>query len=237
MMESAVYSQIEAAVEQLKAPDRAYLTAMAEAVTQDNNDFAAPAPVSPTQKRKRGAPSTSSAEPRRTKRNAPAAAMSSHHDINSADYVESAVEAAQAAAEAAAAANVGASANMSAADFAALQQATADHHHESADPANAPSTAAAALNSMYPTIHVPQTTEETFAAQASHESEQQSFGPSDMMSADGLPSDSSIPGTNQAPQNGVRPTQPPFSGHAPKAAVGSEEWHKQRKDSHKEGTY
>lgn len=224
-MESAGYSQTEAALEQLKSPNRAYLTAMAEAVTQDHNDFVAQAPASPTQKRKRGVLESPS-EPRRTKRGAaPAAAMSSHQDVDSAAYIETAVEAAQAAA----------AASVNAADFAALQQATADHH-ESADPANAPSTAAAALSTMYPTLHVPQTTEETFAAQAAHENEHQSFGSNDILQTDGLP-DTSSSGVAQAPPpNGIRSNQPTYAvsqGHKP--AVGSEEWHKLRKDSHKEG--
>ncbi|KAI0128554.1 hypothetical protein BJ170DRAFT_682340 [Xylariales sp. AK1849] len=218
-MESAGYSQIEAAVQQLSNPlnhplnhpDRAYLTAMAEAVTQEQPDFATPAPSSPNQKRKRGAPDSSPTEPRRTKRNTPAAAMSNHADADPAAYVESAVEAAQAAA----------AANVSAADFTALQQATVDHH-ESADPANASSTAAAALGTMYPTLHVPPTTEETFAAQVASENEHQSFGTNDMLHADGLPDASNSGG------------RPPYSTRDPKPAVGSEEWHKLRKDNHKE---
>ncbi|KAI1854497.1 hypothetical protein JX265_007634 [Neoarthrinium moseri] len=230
-MEAAGYSQTEAALEQLNAPpDRAYLTAMAEAVTQEQSDYSAPPPLSPTQKRKRGAPESSPAEPRRAKRGAPAATMSGHPDADSAAYVESAVEAAQAAA----------AANVNAADFTALQQAAADHH-DPVDPAHASSTAAAALGSMYPTLHVPPTTEETFAAQVASE-EHQSFGANDMMSADGLP-DAAGSGAGQGPQppsqNGIRSSQPPYDGqnaspNVPKPAVGSEEWHKQRKDNHKE---
>ncbi|ORY70071.1 uncharacterized protein BCR38DRAFT_333958 [Pseudomassariella vexata] len=198
---------------------------MAEAVTQDQSEFS---PNSPSQKRKRGAPDSPS-ESRRAKRNAPAAAMSSNPDADPAAYVETAVEAAQAAA----------AANVSAADFTALQQATADHH-ESADPANASTTAAAALGSMYPTLHVPQTTEETFAAQVANENEHHhdaSFGTTDMLQGD----NNNIPDTTGSSivppsiQNGIRPAQPAYStsSHS-KAAVGSEEWHKQRKDNHKE---
>ncbi|KAK6079846.1 helix-loop-helix DNA-binding domain-containing protein [Seiridium cupressi] len=233
MMESAGYPHNEvASLEQLNTADRAYLAVMAEAVTQEQNDYTAPASTSPSGRRKRGAPDSSPAESRRAKRGAPTAPMSAHPDVDSAaSYVESAVEAAQAAA----------AASVNAADFTALQQATADHH-ESADPANASSTAAAALGSMYPTIHVPPTTEETFAAQAASENEHQSFGASEMLSADGLP-DPTNPGPSQASQppgqNGLRSNGPIFQTSAqqssgPRPAVGSEEWHKLRKDNHKE---
>ncbi|KAI1647557.1 hypothetical protein F4815DRAFT_557 [Daldinia loculata] len=192
---------------------------MADAAVADQNDFNASSPSSPSQKRKRGAPD-SSPELRRAKRVPPN--ISSTPD---AAYVESAVEAAQAAAQAA-----------TNADFTALQQATADHH-DTSDHANASSTAAAALGTLYPTIHVPQSTEETFAAQAAAEAEHHqdsSFGHNDMLHADGLP-DTSTNGLGQ-PQNGVRSTQPSYatSSSASKPAVGSEEWHKLRKDNHKE---
>jgi transcriptional regulator CBF1 len=230
MMESTDYTPTEAALEQLKAPDRAYLAAMAEAVAQEQNDFTASAPTSPSQKRKRGPLESSPVEPRRAKRGAPAP-MSGHPDADPAAYAESAVEAAQAAA----------AANVSAADFSALQQATTDHHEaaDPADPANASSTAAAALGTMYPTIHVPPSTEETFAAQAASENDHQTFGSGDMLPADGL-SDPSNPGSGQPPQappqNGIRTNQAVYQApQAPKPAVGSEEWHKQRKDNHKEG--
>lgn len=232
MMESAGYPHSEvAALEQLNTADRAYLAAMAEAVQQEQTDYAAPASTSPVGRRKRGASELSPAESRRAKRGAPPGSMSSHPDADSAaSYVESAVEAAQAAA----------AASVNAADFTALQQATADHH-EAADPANASSTAAAALGSMYPTLHVPQTTEETFAAQIASENEHQSFGSNDMIPGDGL-SGSTNPGHLQAPlppgQNGIRTDSSAFAGRAsegPRPAVGSEEWHKQRKDNHKEG--
>ncbi|KAI1393905.1 uncharacterized protein F4822DRAFT_29462 [Hypoxylon trugodes] len=191
---------------------------MADAAVADQNDFNASSPTSPSQKRKRGAPD-SSPDLRRAKR-IPTTAMSGTPD---AAYVESAVEAAQAAAQAA-----------TNADFSALQQAAADHH-DASDHANASSTAAAALGTMYPTIHVPQPTEETFAAQTAAESEhhQDSFGHNDMIHNDGLP-DTAGNGL-VTPQNGVRP-QPAYATSASnsKPAVGSEEWHKMRKDNHKE---
>lgn len=231
-MESASYPHSEVAnLEQLADPR--YLAAMAEAVTQEQSDYAAPSSTSPS-RRKRSAPDSSPAESRRAKRGAASATMSNHADVEAAaSYVESAVEAAQAAA----------AASVNAADFTALQQATQADHHESADPANASSTAAAALGSMYPTIHVPPTTEETFAAQAANENEHNSYGSNDMVPTDSMP-DPSNQGPPQGPpqpgQNGLRSGAPVFqspvqqpAGHRP--AVGSEEWHKQRKDNHKEG--
>lgn len=217
-MESNGYSHAESLLEPLTHINREQLAAMADAAVADQNEFNPTSPSSPSQKRKRGAPD-SSPDLRRAKRVVPTAAMSSTPD---AAYVESAVEAAQAAAQAA-----------TNADFTALQQATADHHDPS-DHANASTTAAAALGTMYPTIHVPQPTEETFAAQTTGDPDHhQEFGHNDMLHANGLPDPS---GLSQHP-NGVRPNQPyattPTSGSKP--AVGSEEWHKMRKDNHKEG--
>ncbi|KAI2468537.1 hypothetical protein F4781DRAFT_262993 [Annulohypoxylon bovei var. microspora] len=193
---------------------------MADAAVADQNDFNPASPSSPGQKRKRGAPE-SSPDVRRAKRIVPTGALSSAPD---AAYVESAVEAAQAAAQAA-----------TNADFTALQQATVDHHDVS-DHANASSTAAAALGTMYPTIHVPQSTEETFAAQAAAEAEHHhdsSFSHNDMLHPDGLPGPSAD--NLVQPQNGIRSNQPYGSTSSnSKPAVGSEEWHKMRKDNHKE---
>ncbi|KAI2612252.1 uncharacterized protein GGS25DRAFT_512810 [Hypoxylon fragiforme] len=198
---------------------------MADAAVSDHNDFNTPsAPSSPGQKRKRTAPD-SSPDLRRAKRVVPTSAISGTPD---AAYVESAVEAAQAAAQAQAQAATDA-------DFTALQQAAAEHHDIS-DHASASSTAAAALGSMYPTIHVPQSTEETFAAQveeAEHHHES-SFDHTSMLHPDGLP-DTSVNGLgSQTPQNGMRHAQVPYSGSSSKPTVGSEEWHKMRKDNHKE---
>ncbi|KXJ94317.1 hypothetical protein Micbo1qcDRAFT_202200 [Microdochium bolleyi] len=180
-------------------------------------------PTSPTQKRKRTGPD-SSPESRRSKRGGAAAAMSAP-DPASAAYVESAVEAAQAAAQAA---NVNA-------DFSALQQAAADHPDS-----NVSGTATPALGTLYPTIHIPPSTDETFAAHTDPEPEHHhdsAFSTNDLMHADGLPRrNSSAASLSQpSPQNGVRPSHSPYSGSLlPKPAVGSEEWHKLRKDNHKE---
>lgn len=178
----------------------------------------APIPSSPTQKRKRGSESASP-DSRRSKRGAVASPgmmpVPSNEDNAGHLYMENALVSATAAP---------ASDNMNADDFSALQQATVDHGDVS-DPANASSTAAAALGSMYPTLHVPQTTEETFAAQVGAETEHNEFG----VTADGMPMDSSMDDMQQSQFNGMQPRNGPQ-----KPAVGSEEWHKLRKDNHKE---
>ncbi|KAI0180296.1 hypothetical protein GGR52DRAFT_237551 [Hypoxylon sp. FL1284] len=218
-MESNGYSH-EALLEPLTHINREHLAAMADAAVADQSDYSPSSPSSPGQKRKRVAPE--SPDTRRAKRVAPPPPMSTTPD---AAYVESAVEAAQAAAAQAAAQ---AATN---ADFTALQQATADHH-DSSEHANASSTAAAALGTMYPTIHVPQPTEETFAAQTTGDVDhQEPFGHHDLMHTDGLPE-----GSATSIANGVRASQPfaTTQGSNSKPAVGSEEWHKMRKDNHKE---
>lgn len=230
-METTGYPQTESLLDPLAHINRDQLAAMADAAVADQTEFNTSAPSSPTQKRKRSAPD-SSPDSRRSKRSAPAAsAMSSTPDAASAAYVESAVEAAQAAAQAA---NVNA-------DLGALEPATTDHP-ASADPANASSTAAAALGTMYPTLHIPQPTEETFAAQTAAETEQHhqetSFASGDaVQQSDGHPDLSTTDIAQQTPQNGIRSSQS-YSTPVPlshKPAVGSEEWHKMRKDNHKEG--
>ncbi|KAH9238986.1 hypothetical protein K456DRAFT_1720578 [Colletotrichum gloeosporioides 23] len=184
---------------------------------------------SPGQKRKRDM--SESTSPGRAKR------TSAGPDADTTAFIENAIEAANAAA-----AN-----GVNVADFSALQQAAAAEHSEAADPANASSTAAAALG-MYPTLHVPPTTEEQFAAQAANEPPHQDHFPS----PDGLMS--SLPNVPQ-PTNGLQGMpQPPHQTHQPtppqppqhrystgsastpakKPDVGSEEWHKMRKDNHKE---
>ncbi|OHF02598.1 helix-loop-helix DNA-binding domain-containing protein [Colletotrichum orchidophilum] len=166
-------------------------------------------------------------------------------DADTAAFIENAVEAAQVAAHN----------GVSAADFSALQQAAAAEHSEAADPANASSTAAAALGSMYPTLHVPPTTEEQFAAQTSNDpthGQDHGFSHADLSPPDGLPGLPTVP----QPTNGLQAVQtqqshqphqqhqPPPPQHryssgsagtpAKKPDVGSEEWHKMRKDNHKE---
>jgi bHLH factor len=174
-------------------------------------------PISPAQKRKRGTDSVSP-DSRRPKRGVAAVTMA-----QDAAFIESAVSTAQAV-----------HGHVNVEDLSALQQATAEPS-DAADPANASSTAAAALGSMYPTLHVPPSTEETFAAQVSveHEHHQDhSFNSSGVNHPDGLPAPAPVapmPSSNGVPEQRFNTTT------NPKPAVGSEEWHKMRKDNHKEG--
>ncbi|QLI71846.1 Transcriptional regulator CBF1 [Metarhizium brunneum] len=174
---------------------------------------------SPGSKRKRELDSPGS---QRAKRAAPPAAMTAE----TAAFIENAIEATHAAA-----AN-----GVNVADFNALQQAAAADHTDASDPANATSTAQAALG-MYPTLHVPPSTEEQFAAQVAAEGDHQSeaafnaeIAQPDMMDPSAV--------TQQTPANGGQPPAHRYSTSSapsnPKPTVGSEEWHKMRKDNHKE---
>lgn len=180
---------------------------MADVATA-HSDVSSGLSTSPSHKRKRGAGDVSSPDNRRSKRGAPPVAVASSADPS---LLENAVEATQAAAA------------VNAADFSALQQAAAGHS-DAADPANASSTAAAALGNLYPTLHVPPTTEETFAAQTAAESSYPD------VSHDGVNDMSIGPGAN-----GVRRESRYSSSPVTKPTVGSEEWHKMRKNNHKEG--
>ncbi|KAI0388998.1 hypothetical protein F5Y17DRAFT_470013 [Xylariaceae sp. FL0594] len=199
---------------------------MADAAVADHHDYAASAPSSPGQKRKRSGPD-SSPDSRRSKRSAPMTTMSSTPDPASAAYVESAVEAAQAAAQAA--------------TYVALQQAVAEDR-EASDPANASSTAAAALNSVYPALHVPQPTDASFVTSTGTDGEGHHHGSPfnhhEMMQSHGLSEAPANDLTQHGQTNGTGQGQPQYSSRTPnppsKLAVGSEEWHKQRKDNHKE---
>ncbi|EFZ00827.1 helix-loop-helix DNA-binding domain protein [Metarhizium robertsii] len=174
---------------------------------------------SPGSKRKRELDSPGS---QRAKRAAPPAAMTAE----TAAFIENAIEATHAAA-----AN-----GVNVADFNALQQAAAADHTDASDPSNATSTAQAALG-MYPTLHVPPSTEEQFAAQAAAEGDHHSeaafnaeIAQPDMMDPSAV--------TQQPPANGSQPPAHRYSTSSapsnPKPTVGSEEWHKMRKDNHKE---
>lgn len=186
---------------------------------------------SPPQKRKR--PGETSPDVRRSKRNN----MASPDPTDA--YVNNAMDTAQAAA-----------AGVNVSDFNALQQAAAGSDHtDAADPANASSTAAAAL--VYPTIHAPQPSEENFAAQVTGDHDDQhnmDIVPytHDVSQADGLPMDhqalANVATTHQPPDPGMRQMDDiPGARYSttpnPKPAVGSEEWHKMRKDNHKEGKF
>ncbi|KAF4952013.1 hypothetical protein FSARC_12757 [Fusarium sarcochroum] len=179
---------------------------------------------SPGQKRKResGSPDLS-----RNKRPAPAAHMST----DPASFIDGAIETQVVNAN-----------GVNVADFNALQQAAqADHDHpEAPDTTSATSTAQAALG-MYPTLHVPPSTEEQFAAQVAADPDHghdTSFNPDVTPTVDGImdPPPPVAPQHQHTPPNGV-PHQPPRYNPAatnPKPTVGSEEWHKMRKDNHKE---
>lgn len=178
------------------------------------------------QKRKRGPASPGDA--RKSKRGAPAAAMG---DVESA------------------------TADFSSEHAAALEYAALAAEHvgpavSAADSAAASTAAAAALDSLYPTIHVPPTTEETFAAQADAAQGQSGVGDSSFGAGDLATVQSDLENTHvnilpapSAPgQNGsgpatsaYAPTGPPPSQAPTKPAVGSAEWHRQRKENHKEG--
>jgi hypothetical protein len=107
------------------------------------------------------------------------------------------------------------------------QQGGPDHQNGSADHANASSTAAAALAGIYPTMTIPQPTDVSFATQGSDGDR----GPdSSFMGDSQQPGDSFMDSSQQNHQGGGR------SVVAPKPVVGSDEWHKVRKDNHKEGT-
>ena len=141
----------------------------------------------------------------------------------------------------------GASNGVNVADFDALQQATQDEHHhtDGPDPSSATSTAQAVLG-MYPTLHVPPSTEEQFAAQMAAEGGDHDGNPAnnfgqDMPHPGGLIDTTSPVQGAQTPSNGMPPGAHRYStsmsGGTPKPTVGSEEWHKMRKDNHKEGRH
>ncbi|KAF3769645.1 helix loop helix transcription factor [Cryphonectria parasitica EP155] len=171
---------------------------------------------SPPQKRKRLGESSPS-DLRHPKRNT----MGSPDPT---DEYGSAIDTAQAAA-----------AGVNVSDFNALQQAAAGADHSDAtDPANASSTAAAAL--VYPTIHAPQPSEENFAAQLAVEERHHEI-PHYGHDQDTLHLDHPVLAPAVGGQhNGVMRQDIPgvHRYSTPKPAVGSEEWHKMRKDNHKE---
>ena len=233
---------------------------MADVAATPDRDLGTVGTGTPGQKRKRGSDQGSPGS-RRSKRGAPAATMSTNESL-SANFMDSAEIASAAAA-----------ANVNVADFSALQAAANEPHPDtSGDTSNTAAAAAAALD--YPNIHMPQPTEEQFAAPAGTESEhpgEATFAADLAHAPDGLlshppppqPASTSVPASvpvvasssvaqalptmpsavsvtptgassiNQSQQNGY--IRPPPSG--PRPAVGSEEWHKIRKDNHKEGRH
>jgi hypothetical protein len=108
----------------------------------------------------------------------------------------------------------------------ALQDYASMHHgnpnqNGSADHASASSTAAAALAGIYPTMTIPQPTDVSFASQNSDTDRNQ---------------DSSfLDNSQQGGDSFMETSTPTGRGPLSKPAVGSDEWHKVRKDNHKEG--
>lgn len=142
-------------------------------------------------------------------------------------------------------------ASVNVSDFNALQEAAAGtENNDVSDPVNASTTAAAAL--VYPTIHAPPQPLEDFAAQLSVEQDQQPQQQQQQLpqhqqhhELSPYPHETSHDGydhqglTNGQHANGIMHQDLPgarYANHSSsKPAVGSEEWHKMRKDSHKEG--
>ena len=211
---------------------------------------------SPGQKRKRGSIDQSPGE-RRAKRGAPvpAASMVASTDATGLSFLESA------------AAEGGVGVDLSAlqqANEAANHSAEAPHQPVGTDASNASSTAAAALGSMYPTLHVPSTTEQQFVQAAAAEGaapQDGAFGDvSHVTQHDAANSDAASMSPGAGPVLAPNGTQP-HQGQSPaqqhphhaqavqtpsqaderadyqfrKPPVGSDEWHKLRKDNHKEG--
>ncbi|RTE77867.1 hypothetical protein BHE90_007649 [Fusarium euwallaceae] len=197
---------------------------MAESVLAEQPDLSS-LTGSPGHKRKR---ESGSPDLTRNKRPAPAAHMST----DAASFIDSAMDTQVANAN-----------GVNVADFNALQQAAQADHPEAPDPASATSTAQAALG-MYPTLHVPPSTEEQFAAQATADGDHGHDAPFNPdvppPNVDGImeppPPPVAPPQHQPTPPNGVQhqpPRYPPAAPN-PKPTVGSEEWHKMRKDNHKE---
>jgi hypothetical protein len=110
----------------------------------------------------------------------------------------------------------------------AIQDFNSGNQNGGTDHASASSTAAAALAGIYPTITIPQATDVSFATQASEaDRNDASFN----MGDDSQQNDSFLDNSGSGGQSsGGR-----GSSGGSKPAVGSEEWHKVRKDNHKEG--
>lgn len=170
-------------------------------------------------KRKRGITERTSPDTRRSKRSGGPAS-----DAQTAALIQSAVNAVDAVSHAE-------MNNVNPADFVALQKAAADHtsdHETSPDAAAASSTAAAALGTMYPNLHVGPPAEESFSQD--NEPADTSYNPEVTQQQPAAETSTiSIPQPNGMPA-------PPAYNIKPKPVVGSQEWHKLRKDNHKEGS-
>jgi transcriptional regulator CBF1 len=94
------------------------------------------------------------------------------------------------------------------------------HHDQNGSAEHASSTAAAALAGIYPTMTIPQPTDVSFATQGSD---------------DRNPDSSFMDNSQQGGDSFMENSTPSGRGSGSKPAVGSDEWHKVRKDNHKEG--
>jgi bHLH factor len=190
---------------------------------------------SPGQKRKRAV--GDSPGERRTKRGAAASAASAASAAPAADslnqaFLENAAQAAQ----------------VSNVDLSALQQANeASNHPDATDPVTASSTAAAALGSMYPAMQVSTSISEQQFTEASGANGQESSQDAEFADVSPItqPETANTTGASISPPAGSAminggqsaAAQPRGDFQFRKPAVGTEEWHKLRKDNHKEGMF
>lgn len=135
----------------------------------------------------------------------------------------------------------------SSSDFSALSHQLARHVNSNtghANGANASSTAAAALAGLMPSLTVPQPTELSFTSTGSGNDGDSSFEMSGQENgqnhhSQGTPYNlGSFQGTGTAAQVEAARAQASAMANAGgpgKPAVGSDEWHKVRRDNHKEG--
>lgn len=128
-------------------------------------------------------------------------------------------------------------------DFSSLSQQlqAATHSNHGLPPTNASSTAAAALAGIMPQMTIPQPTHLSFASEASNTEADRQFDSSFDMGGDGGHghngqgppyNHNSFPGTTAAQVQAARESS---NGGSHKPSVGSDEWHKVRRDNHKEG--
>ena len=134
-------------------------------------------------------------------------------------------------------------------DFAtALAHSAADgssdqmHAHGGDGSGQSTTDTAAAAMAQYHTMTVPQSTESSFMAQPTQGGDGQvgssvDQGGSGVQQRNSSFGDFDISGVQSSPNGNTSPTAGPTSGTqgTPKPPVGSEEWHKVRKDNHKEG--
>ncbi|KAI4166618.1 MAG: hypothetical protein LQ348_007786 [Seirophora lacunosa] len=127
-------------------------------------------------------------------------------------------------------------------DFSSLSQQlqAATHSNHGLPPTNASSTAAAALAGIMPQMTIPQPTHLSFASEASNTEADRQFDSSFDMGGDGGHghngqgppyNHNSFPGTTAAQVQAARESS---NGGSHKPSVGSDEWHKVRRDNHKE---